>query len=64
MSCIMMMNRLIFLKVCRKYGRQFISIMNISMHEDQNMITMQLLVYAGKLATDLWLTNNNNNNNV
>ena len=36
MSCIMMVNKLIFLKVCRKYGRQFISMMNVLMYEDQN----------------------------
>jgi len=43
MSCIMMVNKLLFLKICRKYGRHFISMMHVSMHEDQNMITMQQL---------------------
>jgi len=42
-SCITMMNKLLFLQICTKNipgaGRQFISMMNLSMHENQNLIT-------------------------
>ena len=34
MMCIVVVNKLSFLKICRKYDRQFISMMHVSMHED------------------------------
>jgi len=41
MSCVMIMNKLLSLPRSRKYDRQFISMMNVSMHEDQNLITVK-----------------------
>jgi len=38
MTCIVLMNKLFFLKVCRKYDGQFISVMH--MHKNQDLMSM------------------------